>query len=151
MHFASSGTGALAAIPEDARRVAADDGVLGDVLGHHRSGADHGAVSDTAPGEDDGAGTEPDVVLDHHRRRRLVALVPHGDIDVGGAVVPREDHHARAHHDVRPDRHRAVNDAADAQAGAVTQTKLVTQPEVGAVLDVHVLAARGQDPPAEQI
>ena len=49
---------------DDARRRPADDLVGGDVVDHHRTGGDHGAVVDREPAEDEGSTADPDVVAD---------------------------------------------------------------------------------------
>lgn len=68
------------ALPDDARRIAGDDGIRTDVLGHHGAGADHRAGPDGAPGKDNGAVPDPHVMADDDQMRappgEKVLLIP---------------------------------------------------------------------------
>src|SRR5215475_4564511 len=55
-------------LANDPGRIARDDRVGSDVLGHHRAGGDHGAGADRAAGQDDRAVPDPDVVADDNRK-----------------------------------------------------------------------------------
>lgn len=97
------------AILDDSCRIARYHREGWNVTRNHRPRCHNGTSANGYAGKDERALSNPHVVTDCHRLRRCHALVHHGPAGIRENVVGREDHHIRAHHDITPDHHWALD------------------------------------------